>query len=80
MADRDPYEYMTCCVCGTAFAMSQHLYEAAQHSPSIAFYCPYGHSQHFVKTRKERNEEAPKNTATLISIEGGKREEREDTQ
>lgn len=40
-------EVETCCACGTSFAMPDTLHRAAMRDPSVHFYCPLGHSQHF---------------------------------
>ncbi len=56
-----------CCRCKTDIYLPEALYEAAQKSTSITFYCPYGHSQIFAageteadKLRRERDRLAQK--------------------
>lgn len=66
--DRPPYEYLKCCTCDTNFAIEQPLYECAQRSSKIVFYCPYGHGQ-CIPTKKK--------TAQLFSIDGGKQKDQQ---
>jgi hypothetical protein len=40
-------EVETCCACGTSFAFPDTLQRAARRDPSVYFYCPLGHSQHY---------------------------------
>jgi RNase P subunit RPR2 len=43
-----------CCNCAVPFAMPQTLRKRALADHSVSFYCPHGHSQHFVgKTEAE---------------------------
>lgn len=46
----------TCCRCGTSFCMSVETYKVAnERKEQGSFYCPHGHSQHYVSG--ERNED-----------------------
>lgn len=42
-----------CCECKTEMWLPDDLYSAAKKSPSISFYCAYGHRQHFPKGESE---------------------------
>jgi hypothetical protein len=51
-----------CYRCKAIIWLPDELYAAAHHSPSISFWCPYGHEQHFCegetqeqKLRRERD-------------------------
>jgi hypothetical protein len=49
-----------CCDCAVVFAMPKNLYNRAQEDPTVHFYCPNGHSQHYTKdalaaARRERD-------------------------
>ena len=39
-----------CCVCGVEFSMTKEQYDQ-RHDDGEYFYCPNGHSQHFIKSR-----------------------------
>jgi len=44
-----------CCNCGIPFAIPKALRENALADHSVSFYCPRGHSQHFIgKTEEEK--------------------------
>lgn len=52
----------SCCRCKSEIWLPDSLHDAAHHSESISFWCPYGHEQHFVqgeteemKLRRERD-------------------------
>jgi hypothetical protein len=54
--------WITCHRCATQFALPDELYGAAKKTPSISFWCPYGHEAHFPageteidKLRRERD-------------------------
>jgi Zn-finger protein len=40
---------ITCCVCGTLFAMEEQL-DGLRHKDGGLYYCPNGHSQHYTKS------------------------------
>lgn len=42
-----------CYRCKTDVFLPDELYHAAKRSPSITFYCPYGHAQHFIEGESE---------------------------
>lgn len=51
-----------CAQCRCMFSMPEELYRSAKCSPSISFYCPFGHSNHYPageteaeKFRRERD-------------------------
>jgi hypothetical protein len=44
----------TCCNCGVVFGMPSDLAEVLQNDPNKYFYCPNGHSQHYMKSREQR--------------------------
>ena len=48
------FHWLTCCKCKCKFAIPDALYEAAQASSAINFYCPYGHIQHFAEGESEQ--------------------------
>lgn len=39
--------WITCWKCNTTYFLPIALFTAAKASPSISFYCPYGHSAHY---------------------------------
>lgn len=43
----------TCCQCKCRMHLPTELYKAAQRSPSISFYCAFGHRQHFIQGESE---------------------------
>jgi len=50
-----------CCNCGVAFGMPSDLQEDLKNNPDKWFYCPNGHSQHYIKSKEQRlREEAEK--------------------
>ncbi len=66
-----------CATCGCEVWLPDSLHDAARHSPSITFYCAYGHGLHFKEPIKQvpKKEEPPKppQPGTLLSfIKGGK--------
>ena len=47
-----------CCDCGVLFAMPDELHDKLVDKPGTAFYCPNGHSQHYVgKTEAQKLKE-----------------------
>lgn len=52
-----------CADCGCRICLPQELYEAAQRSPQIHFYCAYGHKLFFAPKKKEQ---APAAILTLV--------------
>lgn len=52
--DTEYLESITCCNCGTLFAMPQHLLKTFRGDPSRWFYCPNGHKQHFSQSEADR--------------------------
>jgi hypothetical protein len=45
----------SCCICDIAFAIPEGLQKKAKADHSINFYCPQGHSQHYIgKTETQR--------------------------
>lgn len=49
-------KWETCCRCEVRFWLSQSLYESAQAlRERFEFYCPYGHSQHYVTGESEKD-------------------------
>lgn len=52
----------SCATCGCEWGIPDNLYDAARHSETLSFFCPYGHSNHFpqgdsaiTKLRRERD-------------------------
>lgn len=45
-------EPVTCCRCGTSFGISSTLYSHLKNNHNY-FYCPNGHSQHFISETEE---------------------------
>lgn len=42
-----------CCFsCGVLFGLPEELYKILQNNPDKYFYCPNGHSQHYVKSQE----------------------------
>jgi uncharacterized C2H2 Zn-finger protein len=48
----------TCCQCGVLFAMPEDLQRALRKEHARSFYCPNGHSQHYIgKTEAQKQRE-----------------------
>lgn len=62
---------VTCVVCKCLFSIPRELFQTAQRSDEITFYCPYGHALHFpsVKQITKEKEEKKKVEGKVISMQ-----------
>lgn len=57
---------MTCCACGTTYAMDEVLKELRR-KDGAAFYCPNGHGQHFADSEEKQLQDRNSKIAELES-------------
>lgn len=71
-----------CCECGVTFAMPADMHWRLVNNPGSAFYCPNGHSQHYVgkseaQKQQERAEQAEQRLKWAEARESAQRRERQ---
>lgn len=62
---------VTCVVCKCLFSIPRELFQTAQRSDAVTFFCPYGHALHFPSVKqitKEKEEKSRQIGDNVISM------------